>query len=464
MSDRTINLASRCIVALALSLVSVSVSAQPRSSEPVPAQQRGADDPRALLQQADRILSEIEVYRGLAATGPVRRDVQTRADLRGRLVELLEAEYSPAELAAMQGIMDALRLLPPGTDYIELTLQLLNEQIAGFYDDNEGVFYILDDMDPEMQGAVMAHELFHAIQDQVWTIDAVRGETKHVTDASLARTAILEGDALAVMISWMMGGTVDLSSVPMVDALLANATGDPASMSEVDVPGVMWDQLLFPYTGGLTFVIAVERAGGRDAVDALYVDPPVSTEQVMHPDRYLERDDPTWLTFDATIPGGEVYARDVFGELTLGAVLAQLLDGRVAMSSSERAAAGWDGDRAHFYRFEDAPDRHAVLHASVWDDVDEAGAFARVAARLPFVWLGDDATRVHETGEWGEAWLFTSPIGAASVERWGDAVVIALDHGGTAQDRSVTLADAVEGVWQSLRRSAYPRFGAAASR
>lgn len=443
MTIRTSNLAS--LVLAAVLGVPAAASAQSNVAEA-----------EALLQQADRILLEIEQYRGVPATGPVARAVQTRASLRDRLVDLIHDEYSPAELEAMQGMMVALQLLPPDRDYIELTLELLNEQIAGFYDDGEAVFYILDDMDPEMQGAVMAHELFHAIQDQVWTIAAVRGETKHLTDASLARTAVLEGDALAVMVSWMLGGAVDLSSIPMIDALLANATGDPSTMSDVDVPHVMWEQLLYPYTGGLTFVIAVQQAGGLDAVNALYVDPPSSTEQILHPDRYLDRDEPTWLTFDVEVPGGEIYAQDVFGELTLGATLAQLLDGRVSSGSCARAADGWDGDRAVFVRFDDAPDRHAVVHVSVWDDEDEAGSFARVAARLPFVWLGNDAERVHETGDHGEGWSFTAPSGAASVERWGDLVVVAVDHGGDATGRADALATTVEGVWSSLRRSQYP--------
>lgn len=153
---------------------------------------------QALLQQAGRVVEEIDVVRGVGALREIPSEVQDRTVLGHRIRELILREYPVEEIEADQRAMVVAGILQPGDNLFDMTLGMLQENIAGYYDHETGIFFILDDTPPDAQEMVMSHELFHAIQDQVWGVERVRGPEDSLTDVTLARTAVLEGDAVAV--------------------------------------------------------------------------------------------------------------------------------------------------------------------------------------------------------------------------------------------------------------------------
>ena len=421
-----------------------------------------------LYERADFVLESIARLRGVAATGPVARDVQSREALRDRLAEMVATEIPADRLEAEERVMRRLRIIDENTGYVDLMLDLLEDQIAGFYDDSEQVLYLLDDGPPEMQETVMAHELFHAIQDQVWTLDAIRGRSGHISDVSLARTALVEGDAVAVMLDHTTGDAIAVQDIPMLDSLLEQSVAGPDAVEGIDVPLLLWEQLVYPYTAGLSFVLSVLGDEDWSVVDAVYLDPPDSTEQVLHPERYVNRDEPTWLDFDisgdalGTASPGESYYLDVFGEFSTRSLFRQMLSPSVAPAAIDRATEGWDGDRFMAYRT-DAADRDLLVWASVWDSMDDARQFAAVAARLAQPYVGTDAEKVGDT-DIAELYTAHSDSAGIYIERWGDLAVVVLDTGGpaTALERETTLHETAERVWSTLTRSRYPNLDAVA--
>ncbi len=441
----------RLLAALATLVFAAPAAAQDASPHDAPGDAE-------LLEMADDVLDTIQDLRGVYATGPIESRVASRASLRQRLVEMVELEYAPEELAHDERSLRALGLLRDDQGYLDIMLDLLEEQIAGFYDDREKVFYILDDMDLEMQVAVMSHELFHAVQDQVLNLQGLREASKNVTDIMLARTALIEGDALAVMMDFSAGGAVELENMPMLESVIASTIPSAEDGTQVEVPEVLWDQLIYPYIDGMMFVFAVARERGWDGVDRVYFDAPVSSEQVLHPERYLNRDDPTWVSFDiAPAIDGERYEIDVFGEFTMRSVMHQLLDGVVASSAIDRAMDGWDGDRTEFWRFDGDADRDLFVQLAIWDDVAEAEGFFHVAERLGIPWVGPgDIARCD--GAHGARVTVATDAAAMLLERWGDMTVLVLDTGGGASsaDRLAQVSGVAEQAWATRQRSRYP--------
>lgn len=412
----------------------------------------------AILDRAEEVLAQIQSLRGVHALGPVQRAVRTRDELRRDLIRLIHEEYTPDELAAQNRLLHVLRLLPSDADFIDIMVALLEDQVAGFYDHREQTFYLMREGDMALQEAVMSHELFHAIQDQVWGIEAVQGRgATRITDLGLARSALIEGDALAVMLQYMTGGTVDVFRSPLLETMIAQSVPPTSESLGVPVPMFMWQQLVYPYTAGLSFVLAVGRALDWAGVDAIYTDPPDSTEQVLHPERYLTRDDPTWLEFASwDDAGGEVLAEDILGEFTLRTTLSQLVSDQLAAQAIERAAAGWDGDRLRLRTWADAPERARVTWASVWDDAAEALQFARVASRLAQPWVGVPS-QILASGTHGSAWEASSSTAAFRLEQWGDLVVIAYATGTATQDDALhEVRIECDVVFDTLVRSRYP--------
>ena len=409
----------------------------------------------AILLQSEMVLATVERMRGVRAVQPVERAVQSRSELRVLLEEIIDEEYGVDMVADDERLLHALRILEPDQSYLELTLDLLEDQIAGFYDDREQVFYLMDDGQPAEQAPIMAHELFHAIQDQEWGIDTIRGRTDLMTDAALARTALIEGDALAVMVDFIIGENNPLLEFPMAEQIVSNAA--PAESGMPEMPDFMWDQLVYPYIGGLGFVVAVLQAGQSwDAVNAIYEDPPTSTEQVVHPERYIDRDHPTFLMYEDGIEA-ERYYTDVFGEFTLLSVFRQLLDGLVSEHAIDSAMTGWDGDRLHAYRFDDDPERDLIVHLSVWDSVEDAEQFVSVAGRLGAAWLPSEEY-TEASGEHGQSITWSDETGCFVAHRWGDLVVWVADLGGSLgpDDRRAGAEQVVDSVWSSVERFAYP--------
>ena len=408
-------------------------------------------DTEALQTKSDRIAHEVATLRGLPLLHPVERRVEDRAGLRHRLEEMTREEVAPNLLEAADRLLHRLRLLRPEQHYQQVMLKLLGDEIAGFYDPRAKTFFILSDMPESAQVGIMSHELHHALQDQHFGIEQMRGYGDRVQDVGLATSALLEGDALATMLMYPSG---ELSASPLLlDKLMSasmQAAAAPAGLSET-----IWQSLLFPYAGGLSFVTAVADAQGWEAVTELYAAPPQSTEQVLHPERYLERDEPTWLEHPSPLPGAERYAVDVMGEWMLRSLLGEWLGASVAPAAVSRAAAGWDGDRLSGWRFAGS-DRELVTWLLVWDSEEDAEAFARLGPLLATWWTG--SAPASSEGAHGGAVTAGGSCSAFRLERWGDLTAVVLDEGcGIAPEaRAEELARASEVMLCGTERLRYP--------
>jgi hypothetical protein len=205
-------------------------------------------------------------------------------------------------------------------------------------------------------------------------------------DALLATLALYEGDAVA-------GSAAYLAEHPELTlALLREAQGEFPVLDQAPASVAM--VLLFPYTAGATFVDRLLAEGGWDAVNAAYADMPASTEQILHPLKYLDRDEPSLVILPdpgATLGADwNVVDEDVLGEFQTEVLLANLgpgegfngITGEISLPEAARnAAAGWDGDR--FALWEDGDgEREILVWRSVWDTPQDARAFSRALAQF----------------------------------------------------------------------------------
>ena len=341
---------------------------------------------RANEAQLETIARQTAELRGLPALGEIDDVFITADELKARLPELLAEDYPPEDAAADARAYAALGLLPEGTDLLALYLELLGEQVAGFYDPitNEMVVLGEDGDVGSVEEFTYAHEVVHALQDAHLGLDPISDSLLDRNgDEATAIAALIEGDGVAASLDYLAANP-DLASGVLFAGVPATPVLDAA-------PGSLVVWLVFPYAAGPEFVAALRAEGGWEAVNAAYEDLPASTEQILHPDKYLgERDDPTPVSLPDLAPvlgeGWNLVDEDTLGELTVALLLANLgpgqgLDpftGALALPEAARnAAAGWDGDR---YALWAAGDEEALVWQSVWDTEDDARAFARALA------------------------------------------------------------------------------------
>jgi hypothetical protein len=340
----------------------------------------------ALEQQLAGIATETAEIRELPTLPGIDDVVLTRDELVQRLPDMISEELDPAELEGATRALVALGLLPAGSDLLDLTLRLLGEQVAGFYDPLTDEMIVVVDGEFAAEAYYYAHEVVHALQDAHLDPENLMEEiTSDNDDETLAMAALYEGDAV-------MTSTFYLGNHPELTLDLLRE--DQIGTEELDAaPAAMVVTLVFPYISGPPFVDRLYQDGGWAAVNATYLNMPASTEQILHPEKYLEvRDQPVTLALpnppeDLADAWSEVYQNTV-GELQIALLLADLppgggLNGVTGQydipDPAWNAAAGWDGDR---YALWAGPDgQEALVWRTAWDTEQDARAFAAALAR-----------------------------------------------------------------------------------
>jgi hypothetical protein len=350
----------------------------PAAAEPL---DRGALD--KLLASTDEIARVVSEVRRLPVKRKIARGVMGKPQILERLVARIDEDYAPADIAAEEKALKLLGLLPEELDYRETVLALLTEQVAGFYDPQVRELYIADWISPSMQRMVMAHEIGHALQDQSFDLLRFTKPNRENGDEQLARQALVEGDGVALMIEFMFR-EMGMKADPWADDTIVNTVGASTGLSGGDLfgkaPLVLRETLLFPYRDGLRFVAQARRTRPWSDVDAMYARPPVSTEQVLHPQKYRDREKPIALRTPpppSLKPWKRVYA-NVVGELGLSLLLREH---GVAEDAAARAAAGWGGDRVFVY---ERGGEALLVDFSTWDsEMDAIEAAEALARALP---------------------------------------------------------------------------------
>lgn len=349
----------------------------------------------AIRAEVEANVSEL---RGLEPLEPVVPVVLSRDELRERITRESASETTPDESRAEVLALSAFDFL--GRDYDLYTAQvtLQSEGILGYYDPDTAEFVVVNDgalLDPAAQWT-HAHEFVHALQDQYYDLDALSDDSLD-SEARAAVRALAEGEAELVQYLYLFES--DYFSDVEVEAIL----NDPEQVDSdylSEFPPVLINDLAFPYTDGVEFVIDLYREDGFAAIDAAWADPPRSTEQILHPDRYRAGDAPQVVTLppldDTLGTGWMLLDGDILGEFYLRQYLAQQLPS----ATVNRAATGWGGDRYAVY-WNEATDEMVMALRLVWDTPEDALEFAEVYPDYPAaLWQTEAETQPDGSACW----------------------------------------------------------------
>jgi hypothetical protein len=334
--------------ALCFFLFSPSIlSAQQPSAPPVP--QRPSSSQADFAKAADEVLQSMSEITGLSLKAPLKKTLRSRDEIRAYVIRQMDEDKDAAKRYADTKSAEAFGLLPKNFDLDSFMIELLTEQIAGLYDPKNHEFYIADWIPVEDQRMVMAHELTHALQDQHFQIEAWLKTARPNDDAELAREAFLEGSAMAAMVDYLLEGTgKSVTNMPEFDpSILTGDIGSTPSLQKA--PPFIKDSLVFPYFAGMTFTAAVLKPNGWSSLQKVFIKPPASTQQIMHPDLYRSGHVPAPVAIpsvDATLgKNWKKLDENLMGEFGWLEVLKQFLGD----TRSRPLAAAWDGDRYQLF-------------------------------------------------------------------------------------------------------------------
>ncbi len=332
----------------------------PKPSGPTGATPEGPTPPA--IAQVER---EVEQVRGLTFTERVAAQPLTQAELVDRLLDTFDDSYPKDYLDRRSLAWQTIGVIPPAASIRAALETFASGQVIGFYVPTTGELVFIGSKDPSpIEEITLAHELTHAIDDQHFGLERIDSlGAKCQDEAATAAIATVEGSAQYFSLQ-----VARRFLTPDEQLSLLNQTAPPLG----DVPPFIVREQLWPYTAGFEFITALQQRGGLDAVNGAIEDFPVSSEQIIHPERY-----PGDLPQPVDVPDLAPQLGSGWGDLDVQQVgeewLAHMLELRIDPSVGDPAAAGWDGG---IYRAWRNGDHVTVLLSTVWDTPDDAQDFA----------------------------------------------------------------------------------------
>jgi hypothetical protein len=323
-------------------------------------------------EKARSVVPQIEAGIGLKFKTPPKIEVHSKEEVRTYLEAQLKDSLAQQQVAGQEASLKRFGLIPQDLDLQKLLLDVLAEQVGGYYDPKTKVLYIIEDTPEEAVGFTVAHELIHALQDQYLNLDSVM-RSGGDDDRILAAQAVLEGQAtyegLRISVGPEMADNLPGGWDRARQTIRDEKARWPAFAS---APLIVQEMLLFPYLSGAEFARAY-RAGRPGTTP--FADMPTSSEQILHPPLYLARRDPPTRVTLPPLPGQTIVHQNSVGEFTTRLFLYEhLRDQQAAVSG----AAGWDGDRFALVRTSRG---EGVVWVSVWDSGIDAGDFYNLVDR-----------------------------------------------------------------------------------
>lgn len=405
-------------------------------------------DEAATAETVRSITDSVSTLRGLEARAAVPVFVEDPATMRARMEAEIAKQLDPQTIEGVEATWRLLKLVPDDFDLATSYAAVLESAVGGYFDIEEGRLVLVrrdmkvgGQMSQMLEDMVIAHELVHGLQDQHFDLWSLTRRELNNSDVGLAIQTLVEGDASYAML-YRLPIPVDPDAMQMeqLAPMMAGAGGPSSNPGGTlgNAPRILREPLIFPYLQGLVYVQKVKLRGeGWTEVNKAFSTPPLSTEQVLHPDKYsADGDWPTDLRADTEgwVPGGRLLQQDTMGEMGIRLLLQEHLPG----ADHAAIAAGWDGDRMFTFRRNGAD---ALLWRLTWDTEADAEAFDAAARALLGVLAPDVSFSRKNT-------LFSGIKGGAAygVERNGLDVCLWVGTPKRATKRLRRLAMAIEGV------------------
>ena len=331
-------------------------------------------DPRALkiCGEANRIAVELNKISSLTLRHPVPCDFITKEKINEFLNKRVKEVAKPEDIRAEELALKKFGFVPPDFDLAKNTVDLLTEQAAAFYDYDKKKLFLTESTPSDTQEPVLAHELSHALADQNFNLAKFIRKGRKSDDGASARLAVMEGQA-----TWLMSEFLarklgqSLKDSPEMVAMMSGLSESGSGQFPVfeNAPLYLRITLVFPYTKGMLFQNAVFARLGQAGFSEVFVRPPVSTQQILHPEKYFENVKPaTPAVPDPHLPKHyKGLVGGVLGELEHNILLQPVL----GKDQAADLAAHWHGSSFDLLESRKAG-RVVLLYAVEWDSEEAA--------------------------------------------------------------------------------------------
>jgi serine/threonine-protein kinase len=321
-------------------------------------------------EMVSNVKSAIPELREIGTEGIQKPQFRTREDLATITRGIFRRPQLRDQIFQTQELYKALGLMADEEDLEEILTNIHVQQVSALFDDSTGSVYVVSDaqrLSPRKELAFAAAYAGALIQGQFNFARVREDALADNLDRTRAVDALNRGDVFQLMQAYI-GTQFDQDEI--------NELSRPLAENElVKSPDIVQKANRFLNNDGGDFVAALYGATGSWlSVDEAYAKPPLSTEQILHPDKYLTDEAPQKAPNLPDLGAGmgqgwTTIGSDTMGEFLIRSYLEQHLDDAQAAV----AAAGWGGDT---YTLASGPEGQvAFLAQIVWDTSTDVGEF-----------------------------------------------------------------------------------------
>ena len=262
--------------------------------------------------EVQQTLVELSAITGFPIKHPVAFESITREQINRYLQERIKEVARPGELRAEELTLKKFGFVPESFDLRKNTIDLLTEQAAAFYDFHRKKLFISDWAQTSMRDEALIHELAHALADQSFSLEKFTKKVEQDSEKSLARQAVVEGQAM-----WLTNAVIARREGRSRGRVESGGDAEPSGKYPVfdEAPLYIRENLIFPYKAGEQFQDAVYDKDQKNSLAEVFHAPPVSSQQVLHPDKYFAHAAPTVPDLPKDPKGFKRFAEGVMGEL-----------------------------------------------------------------------------------------------------------------------------------------------------
>lgn len=323
-----------------------------------------------IADNAFDIASEI---RGLTEKHKVPCRLVDKEQVEEYLRKVIKEKVSEKKLKNEGEMFRLLGFVPEDFSYLDGLVSLYTSQLGGYYEPTEEYYGMASWLPDSLQMPIAVHELTHALQDQHFDLDTMMDQDTATTDQLLARSALVEGDATAVMLDY----TRSLQGLPGIEKekdvtsfMFQNLVGAGVSSSMNQAPQSLQAMILFPYVSGLNFAHQGLLRGSYGELNKMFLTLPNSTEEILHPDKYLERiDSGNKNEKKLEKKNSKAIHTDTLGEFFISTFLGQW----ISPIEASKGAAGWGDDFIQLNS--NADGKYSLTWEITWDNKTDCQEF-----------------------------------------------------------------------------------------
>jgi hypothetical protein len=323
-----------------------------------------------------QVTGEVVKVRGLSKRWGIEVTWIDAAATKKLVQQTIERDLGREYLEGYVATLAQLGLLPKGYPLAQKIQELAGEQVAGLYDPHTKQLYVREETPADE--IILSHEIAHALQDQHFDLLKLQGDPRDNGDRGFAVSALVEGDATQTMELYLRKTISLTKALKLLTDVVKLLAMDQQKLDAA--PRFVRESLVRPYVDGWAFVRALKERGGLKLVDRALRSPPSSSEQILHPEKYLAREAPQEVSLSRLDPlfrrGWKMIHEDTMGELGISVLLK---DSILAEARAREAAAGWGGDRLRCYRSK-KDGKVLLIWVTAWDAPVEATEFGEALA------------------------------------------------------------------------------------